>query len=292
MLQRTPTWMFSSPAKDRIANTLRKWLPEKVAYKITRWKNVLLQDISFKRARSHPEKVKEALHKRIQGALGERYDPATWTPPYNPWDQRLCLVPDDDLFAAIREDKADVVTGHIQAFEKDGVRLTDGRFLPADIVITATGLKLAVAGKIAISQDGAPVDFSQRFYYKGCMFSNLPNFAVVFGYLNASWTLRSDINSEYVCKVLNHMERIGANVANPALADEHGLEEDDLFDFSSGYIQRGKHIMPKSATTLPWRLNQDYRFDRKTLATAPIDDGVLKFDRVEARESRQLEAAE
>jgi len=292
MLQRTPTWMFSRPAKDRIANTLRKWLPEKVAYKITRWKNVLLQDIGFKRARSHPEKVKQALHKRIQGALGERYDAATWTPPYNPWDQRLCLVPDDDLFAAIREDKAEVVTGHIEAFKKDGVRLADGRFLPADIVITATGLRLAVAGKIAISQDGAPVDFSQRFYYKGCMFSNLPNLAVVFGYLNASWTLRSDINSEYICKVLGHMELIGANVANPALAENHGLEEDDLFDFSSGYIQRGKHIMPKSATTLPWRLNQDYRFDRKALATAPIDDGALKFDRVETGEARELEAAE
>lgn len=292
MLQRTPTWMFSRPAKDGIANFLRKWLPEETAYKITRWKNVLMQDIGFKRARSHPEKVKEALHKRIAESLGDRYEPATWTPPYNPWDQRLCLVPDDDLFQAIRKDKAEVVTGNIQAFEKDGVRLTDGGFLPADIVITATGLKLAVAGKIAISQDGAPVDFSQRFYYKGAMFSNLPNFAVVFGYLNASWTLRADINSEYVCKVLNHMKRAGANVATPSLPDDHGLVEDDLFDFSSGYIQRGKHIMPKSATTLPWRLNQDYRFDRKALATSPIDDGVLRFDRVAAGEEQHLQAAE
>jgi monooxygenase len=292
MLQRTPTWMFSRPAKDAIANFLRKWLPEETAYRITRWKNVLLQDIGFKRARSHPEKVKEALHKRIKESLGERYDAATWTPPYNPWEQRLCLVPDDDLFAAIRKDKAEVVTGNIAVFEKDGVRLTDGRFLPADIIVTATGLKLAVAGKIAISQDGTPVDFSQRFYYKGCMFSNLPNLAVVFGYLNASWTLRADINSEFVCKVLNHMEAAGTNVATPVLAPNHGLEEDDLFDFSSGYIQRSKHIMPKSATTLPWRLNQDYRFDRKALSTAPIDDGVLKFDRVDPVAERHLEAAE
>jgi len=292
MLQRTPTWMFSRPAKDGIANFLRKWLPEEVAYKITRWKNVLLQDIGFKRARTQPEKVKEALHKRIKESLGDRYDAATWTPPYNPWEQRLCLVPDDDLFQAIRKDKAEVVTGNIAGFEKDGVRLTDGRLLPADIVITATGLRLAVAGKIAISQDGTPVNFADRFYYKGCMFSNLPNFSVVFGYLNASWTLRADINSEYVCKVLNHMEQVGANVATPALADNHGLVEDDLFDFSSGYIQRGKHIMPKSATTLPWRLNQDYRFDKKALATTPVADGVLRFDHVEAGEERQLEAAE
>jgi cation diffusion facilitator CzcD-associated flavoprotein CzcO len=292
MLQRTPTWMFSRPAKDSIANFLRKWLPEETAYRITRWKNVLLQDIGFKRARSHPDKVKEALHKRIQDSLGERYDAATWTPPYNPWEQRLCLVPDDDLFQAINKDKADVVTGNIQGFEKSGVRLSDGRFLPADIIITATGLKLAVAGKIQVSQDGAPVNFSERFYYKGAMFSNLPNFAVVFGYLNASWTLRADINSEYVCKVLNHMAAVGANVATPVLPEDHGLEEDDLFDFSSGYIQRGKHIMPKSAKTLPWRLNQDYRFDRKALASAPIDDGILRFERVAVSEEQHLEAAE
>ena len=292
MLQRTPTWMFSRPAKDGIANTLRKFLPEELAYRITRWKNVLLQDVAFKRARSAPEKVKDALHKRIKDALGDRYDKATWTPPYNPWEQRLCLVPDSDLFEAIKHDKADVVTGNIEAFDKDGVRLTDGRHLPADIIVTATGLKLAVAGKIAVSQDGVPVAFNERFYYKGCMFSNLPNFSVVFGYLNASWTLRADINSEFVCKVLNHMEAIGANVANPALAEDHGLIEEDLFDFSSGYIQRGKHIMPKSAVNLPWRLNQDYRFDRKALATAPIDDGILKFDRVDAAPQRQLEAAE
>jgi monooxygenase len=292
MLQRTPTWMFSRPAKDAFANYLRKYLPEEVAYRVTRWKNVLLQDIAFKRARSAPVKVKDALHKRIKDALGDRYDAATWTPPYNPWEQRLCLVPDSDLFEAIKHDKADVVTGNIKAFEKDAVVLTDGRRLPADIVVTATGLKLAVAGKIAVSQDGAPVAFNERFYYKGCMFSNLPNFSVVFGYLNASWTLRADINSEFVCKVLNHMEGIGANVADPVLPADHGLVEEDLFDFSSGYIQRGKHIMPKSAVDLPWRLNQDYRYDRKVLASAPVDDGVLKFDRVEATETRQLEAAE
>lgn len=293
MLQRTPTWMFSRPAKDAVANFLRKWLPEKAAYRITRWKNVVLQDQGFKRAREKPEKVKEFLHKKIEQALGPKYDKDAFTPPYNPWEQRLCLVPDDDLFEAMKKDKAEVVTGQIAGFDTDGVRLTDGRHLPADIVVTATGLKLAVAGKIAVSQDGRPVEFAERFYYKGCMFSNLPNFSVVFGYLNASWTLRADLNSEYVCKVLGHMERAGANVATPHLPEDHGLVEDDLFDFSSGYIQRGKHIMPKSAVDLPWRLNQDYRFDRKALASTPIDDGVLRFEQVEtAGVDRQLEAAE
>ncbi|MGI9377443.1 MAG: flavin-containing monooxygenase [Tsuneonella suprasediminis] len=292
MLQRTPTWMFSRPAKDALANFLRRILPEETAYKITRWKNVFMQDKSFKTARNKPEKVKQFLHKKIQKALGDHYDPASFTPPYDPWDQRLCLVPDNDLFEAMKRGKAKIVTAHIDSFDATGVKLKDGRHLPADIIVTATGLRLAVAGKIAVSQDGTPVDFAQRFYYKGCMFSNLPNLAVVFGYLNASWTLRADINSEYVCKVLNHMDAVGANVAMPYLADDHGLEEEDLFDFSSGYIQRGKHLMPKSATTLPWRLNQDYRVDKKALAEAPIDDGIMRFDHVDQRTQQQLEAAE
>lgn len=291
MLQRTPTWMFSRPAKDRFANTLRKFLPDTLAYRITRWKNVFMQDKGFKTARDKPEKVKEFLHRKIENVLGSDYDRAAFTPPYNPWEQRLCLVPDADLFEAMKAGRAEIVTGNIAAFEKDGVRLTDGQFLPADIIVTATGLNLAIAGKIAISQDGEPVKFEERFYYKGAMFSNLPNLSTVFGYLNASWTLRTDINSEFVCKVLNAMRARNADVATPYLPEDHGLVEDDLFDFSSGYIQRGKHIMPKSAVDLPWRLNQDYRFDRKALSSSPIDDGNLRFDRV-AVGVRQMEAAQ
>lgn len=294
MLQRTPTWMFSRPAKDALANFLRRVLPEKLAYKITRWKNIKLQDYSFKLARTKPQKVKDGLHKRIRKSMGPDYDLAPFTPPYNPWDQRLCLVPDDDLFAAIKRGKASVVTGRIRRFVREGVELESGEVLEADILVTATGLKLAVGGKIAVSQDGVPVNFAERFYYKGCMFSNLPNLAVVFGYLNASWTLRADINSEFVCRVLNEMERRGSDVAVPVLAADHALEEDDLFDFSSGYIQRGKHIMPKSATSYPWRLNQEYVFDRKVLREGAVDDGILAFRRAEASASaeQQLEAAE
>lgn len=295
MLQRTPTWMFSRPAKDALANFLRKILPEEMAYRITRWKNIRLQDIGFKRAREKPEKVKEFLHKRIAKAFGGAdYDVAAFTPPYNPWDQRLCLVPDNDLFEAIRTGKASIETGRIARFVKQGVELEGGKVIPADVVITATGLKLAVAGKIAVSQDGAPVDFAQRYYYKGCMFSNLPNLAVVFGYLNASWTLRADINSDYVCRLLNAMEAKGADIAVPVLseADEARLEEDDIFDFSSGYIQRAKHIMPKNAVAYPWRLNQEYVLDRKRMASDPVDDGILALRRANAGVERQLEAAE
>ena len=292
MLQRTPTWMVNRPAKDRIANALRKFLPEKLAYKITRWKNITMQDIVFKKARTDPEKVKQALKRGLEKALGPDYDEAAFTPPYNPWEQRLCLVPDADFFEAMNAGKADIVTGHIDSFTAEGVRLKDGQVLPADIIITATGLSLAIAGKIACSIEGEPIPFHDHFYYKGCMYSNVPNLAVVFGYLNASWTLRADLNSEFVCKVLNVMAKNGAEIATPALsaADEAALEEDDLFDFSSGYIQRGKHIMPKSAVDLPWRLNQDYRKDRVDLRKLPVVDGILQFEN--SHRNAQREAAE
>ena len=297
MLQRTPTWMFSRPAKDAFANFMRRILPDKLAYRVTRFKNIKMQDFSFKLARDKPQKVKDALYKNLEKALGPDYDKASFTPPYNPWDQRLCLVPDEDLFTAMKAGKANVVTGQIAKFEKGGVRLADGTFLPADIVVTATGLKLAVAGKIDVRVDGEPVAFNERFYYKGCMFSNLPNLAVVFGYLNASWTLRADINSDYVCRVLEHMRKTGATIATPVLTkDAEGqIVEDDVFDFSSGYIQRGKHIMPRNSVAYPWRLNQEYVLDRKRMKDDPLTDGFLTFTRAGLNAQRgeeQLEAAE
>ncbi|KPP92891.1 NAD(P)/FAD-dependent oxidoreductase [Erythrobacter sp. HL-111] len=297
MLQRTPTWMFARPAKDRIANLLRKVLPEEIAYRITRFKNIRMQDIGFRTAREKPEKVRRNLHQRIEKALGSKFNPEDFTPPYNPWEQRLCLVPDDDLFNAMKAGKAEIVTGHIERFEKSGARLTDGTLIEADIIVTATGLRLAVAGKIAVSLDGEPVAFNERFYYKGCMFSNLPNLAVVFGYLNASWTLRADINADYICRVLNLQRDKGAAIVTPVLTKEAEarIEEDDVFDFSSGYIQRSKHIMPRNAVRYPWRLNQDYLSDRKELKESPVEDGLLTFTRAGANartSDEQLEAAE
>ncbi len=295
MLQRTPTWMFNRPAKDGIANFLRKVLPEKTAYKITRWKNIKLQDFGFKRARKKPDKMAALLHKRILKIMGKDYDLTDFTPPYDPWDQRLCLVPDDDLFEALKSGKADVVTAKIKRFTEKGIELDNGNELEADIIVTATGLKIAVAGKIAVSQDGVPVDFSQRFNYKGCMFSNLPNLAAVFGYLNASWTLRADINSEYICRLLNLMQKTGSDVVVPTLPENHGLEEDDIFDFSSGYIQRALDIMPKNSLSYPWRLNQEYVTDRKIMQDGPIEDGILSLSKAGANAvdaDEQLEAAE
>jgi cation diffusion facilitator CzcD-associated flavoprotein CzcO len=292
MLQRTPTYYFSRPAKDGLANWLRKVLPAETAYRITRWKNVTMQDIGFKRARSKPQKVKDFLFKKIREELGDKFDEKTFTPPYDPWDQRLCLVPDADLFRAMREGRASIATGHIEAFEERGIRLKSGEFVEADIVVTATGLKLAMAGKIAVSIEGEPVKFEERFYYKGAMFSNLPNLSAVFGYLNASWTLRADLVSEYTCRVLRRMAEKGADLATPVLPEDHGLEEDDIFDFSSGYIQRSKHIMPKNATVMPWRLNQEYVRDRKDMKTGSIEDGVLAFGKAKVASATRPEALE
>ena len=295
MLQRTPTWYAIRPAKDAIANTLRKILPERWAYAITRFKNITLQNLMFKKARNEPQKVADFLTKRLQETLGDKYDAATYTPPYKPWEQRLCLVPDADLFEAINSGKASIVTDHVERFDATGVQLKSARHLDADVIITATGLSLAVLGKIAVAVDGSQVDFSKRFYYRNCMFSNVPNFAGVFGYINASWTLRVDIVANFLTRLLNHMDAVGADIAIPELADDAGLAPEGIFDdFSSGYLQRGKHLMPRNAAALPWRLNQDYVYDRKTMRTAPIEDGVMRFAKAHAveRENAVLEAAE
>ncbi|WP_298284535.1 NAD(P)/FAD-dependent oxidoreductase [Novosphingobium sp.] len=277
MLQRTPTWYAMRPAKDGIANMLRKFLPEELAYRITRWKNVKVQNYFFKRARARPDKVRDFLTKKIKAALGDKYDEKAFTPPYDPWDQRLCLVPDADLFEAIKAGKASVVTDHIDRFDATGIMLKSGQHLDADVIVTATGLKMVMAGKIALSLDGAPIDFAERYYYKGVMFSNLPNLAVVFGYLNASWTLRADINARYVCDVLNAMKAKGADLAVPKLAPDHQLDEDNIYDLSSGYIERARHLLPKSASDMRWRLNQDYVRDVAWMKSDPIEDGVLQF---------------
>ena len=279
MLQRTPTWMASRPARDGFANALRKVLPEAIAYRLTRAKNIFLGDLMFKRARAHPEKAKDFLTKQVKGHLGAHYDEQAFTPPYNPWDQRLCLVPDADFFEAIKAGQASIVTDQIDSFDAAGIKLKSGQHLDADIIVTATGLNMTFAGKIAMSVDGEPVDFSTRFFYRNCMFSNLPNLAGIFGYVNASWTLRVDIVAQYLTRLLRQMDKYDAVAATPVMAADAIPEEDDVFDFSSGYLERGKHKMPRNAATLPWRLNQEYRKDRVDMRQAPIDDGVLEFTR-------------
>jgi cation diffusion facilitator CzcD-associated flavoprotein CzcO len=287
MLQRTPTWYAVRPSEDKIANGLGRIMPSQWAYNIVRKRNVWLQKILFKYSRSKPKWVTKMLMKDVKKALGSEPNATDFTPPYNPWDQRLCLVPDGDMFTAMREGKASIQTDHIKHFTKTGIQLTSGKHLEADVIVTATGLKLAMAGKVAFTIDGVEANFADHFYYKGCMFSNIPNMAIVFGYLNASWTLKADIVSHYVCRLLNHMKRHNLTIANPQLDDPEALEEEALFDFSSGYVKRANAILPRQSTTMPWRLTQDYGFEKNVLLKEPLEDGVLKF--TEARQKSKLE---
>lgn len=283
MLQRTPTWMAAGPSRDKWANRMRRWLPRRLAYWLTRQKNIRLHQFFFKRARQRPDEVGDYLTGKLKDELGEAYSREHFLPPYGPWQQRLCLVPDSDFFAAVKAGRASVLTGQIDRFEAGGVRLRSGKRLPADIVVTATGLRLVLGGKIAASLDGRPIDWTQHWFYRGAMFSNVPNLAVVFGYLNASWTLRADNTAAYVCRVLNRMADKRAEVVVPRLAKDHTLEEADIIVFSSGYLERARTLMPKSAQTLPWRLNQDYLADCRDFRRRPVDDGVLRFERLPAK---------
>lgn len=281
MLQRTPTWMGEMPRQDAWDKRFRRWLPEKFAYWLTRRKNILLRAYIYRMARRDPERVAERLRNMQTESLGALRDPKHFEPPYNPWEQRLCLVPDGDLYTAMKSGKAQIVTDHIEGFDADGVRLHSGDRLPADIVVTATGLRLALAGKVAISKDGEPVDFTHHYFYRGTMFSNMPNLSFVFGYLNASWTLRADCNAQYACDVLNDMAKAGANVAVPELAPEDEPETVEPWDYSSGYLQRARHLMPKIGPDRPWTLRHDYLEDVRDFRQRPVRDGVLRFYRVD-----------
>lgn len=280
MLQRTPTYIAAGPDRDVVANTLRKVLPDKAAYNVTRWKNVKLGEWFYRRSRTQPEKVKAGLLKRVSKALGPEYDVAThFTPPYNPWDQRLCLVPNGDLFEAIKKGTASVVTDHIDTFTPTGIRLKSGEELAADIVVTATGLNLVMLGEVHVEVDGTPIDFAQTWSYKGFAYSDVPNLASSFGYINASWTLRADLICQYVCRLLNHMAATGTNECTPRLraSDANMPAKPWIQNFSAGYMQRVMDQFPKQGDREPWINPQDYQRDKKMFAEAPVDDGVMQF---------------
>lgn len=271
MLQRSPTYVVSRPSQDGVANWLRAKLPAKTAYAITRWKNVLLGMFFYRMAKKKPAKVKERMLGMIRDELGPEYDIAThFTPSYNPWDQRVCLVPDSDLFASLKDGSAEVVTGRIAKFDAGGVALEDGRHLDADVIVTATGLDLQVFSNIAVTIDGVPRDLTQELIYRGMMLSGVPNFAFTFGYTNASWTLKADLVSGYVCRLLNAMTKRGMRQATPML-DRNSVKADDFVDFSSGYIQRAQGKLPKQGDKKPWRLNQNYALDIVALKYGAID---------------------
>ena len=276
MLQRSPTYVVSRPAEDKLAISLREKFGKKFAYHAIRWRNVLLGLAFFQLARRRPARFKKMVLGGVRAALGPDYDLAHFNPSYNPWDQRLCLVPDGDLFTSIKQKRASVVTAEIDRFTESGIRLKDGSELPADIVITATGLVIQLLGGMETVVDGRPIDFAKTMNYKGMMYSDVPNLASAFGYTNASWTLKCDLTCEYVCRLLNYMDRHGYKQCMPHNVDP-SVEQLPVLDFSSGYVQRALATLPKQGSKRPWRLFQNYAIDIVTLRLGSVDDGVMKY---------------
>mgnify|MGYP001169108642 FL=1 len=288
MVQRSPTYVVSRPAEDSLANTLRRWLPAKWAYAITRFKNVTLGGIFYRRMRTHPKQAKENLLKMVRAEIGEEMVEKHFTPSYNPWDQRMCLIPDGDLYKSINNGTTRIVTAQIDQWTEKGLKLDSGEELEADIIVTATGLQLEVMSGIKFNIDNRSVNFPDTFTYKGMMYSGLPNMAHTFGYINASWTLRADLTAEYVCQLLNYMDSTGQNVVTPTLRQEDkGMETRDwIEDFSSGYMQRMMHLLPKQGHD-PWRNTQNYKLDKAMIRRAPIANDALVFNKISVQQDKQ-----
>ena len=277
MLQRSPTYMISRPNGDALASLMRKWMPPMVAYGITRWRYVLLQQLFFQASRAFPQVMKRLMVGAVRRELKKGYDVEThFSPSYKPRDQRVCLVPDSDLFEALNSGTASVVTDQIDHFTEKGIALKSGQHLDADLVVTATGLKVCFMSDIPFEVDGETVKVNDSMTYKAMMFSDIPNLALSFGYTNASWTLKCDLTSEYVCRLLNHMDRFGYEKCVPMLIDSD-VEEVPFLEFTSGYVQRASHLFPRRGDRAPWTLRQNYAFDVATIRYGEIDDGVLRF---------------
>lgn len=287
MLQRSPTYVVSRPSVDTFANKLRDVLPDMMAYGLTRWRNVLRQLFVYRMTRTRPQEVKEKLLHLTRAELGDDLVEQHFTPTYNPWDQRLCLIPDSDLFEALKENKASVVTDHIDRFTETGILLKSGETLEADLIVTATGLDLQYIGGTTLTVDGREMNPHDLLNYRGAMVSDVPNMTSVFGYTNASWTLRADLTSEYMCKVINHMDRENYVEARP-VAD--GVEPAaDFLDFSSGYVQRAMQRFPQQGKDAPWLITQNYARDIFLMRHGKVEDGALMFRRAHEPVERAAE---
>jgi cation diffusion facilitator CzcD-associated flavoprotein CzcO len=280
MLQRSPTYIFSLPSADKIAHALRRFLPAAAAHRIVRAKNVLLSMYFYNFSRRHPEKTRKALIAAASRRMGPEVDAAKHlSPTYAPWDQRLCFVPDGDLFRSVRKGDASIVTDEIARFTPTGIELKSGQTLDADIVVTATGLKVKLVGGATLSFDGAPIDLSTTTSYKGMMFSGVPNLALSFGYTNASWTLKAELIAKYVCRLLNHMTKHGYDACVPTLAKE-SMESRPFVGLTSGYVQRALEILPKQIDHKAWKVHQNYARDLASLKYGSLEDGSMRFIKV------------
>jgi cation diffusion facilitator CzcD-associated flavoprotein CzcO len=277
MLQRSPTYIASIPGEDKMAIGMRKWLPESWVYHITRWKKVLFQMVTFNFARKYPQRAKRILLGLVREELGPDYDVQThFTPRYNPWEERLCAVPDSDMFAAIRKKKAEVVTDHIERFTEKGIALTSGKHLDADIIVLATGLNLLYMGGVKLTVDGKKISPGEHYMFRGMMLSDVPNFVQAFGYTNSSSTLKADLTAQYTCRMLNHMQRNRKRIALPELKSG-AVTEEPMLDFSSGYIQRSIDEFPKQGKELPWHVYQNYLLDIISLRFSSLTRSALRF---------------
>lgn len=277
MLQRSPTYIASVPSIDMIYSKMRKLLPEDVAYKLTRARNIGMQRGIYALAQKQPKLLKTLLLKSVQFQLKGKVDMKHFTPNYEPWDQRLCVVPDGDLFKILREGHASVETDHIEKFTETGILLKSGKHLDADIIVSATGLNIQILGGIQATMDGKPLDTSKHMLYQGVMVSDVPNMALIIGYINASWTLKVDIAAEYICRLLNYMDQHGYDEVIPEGDATELLEDTVMGSLTSGYIARAADVMPKQGKHAPWKVSNNYLADRKELKTASFEDGVLKF---------------
>ena len=275
MLQRSPTYVISRPAEDGFSLTLQKFLPSKLAYQITRAKNVILGMLSYQLARSQPEFVKRYLVKIAAKQLRSDEQAQHFSPDYKPWDQRLCLIPDGDLFKQIRRGHASVVTDTIQTVTEKGLQLSSGQFLEADIIVSATGLSLNMLGDIQVTVDGQAFKPSQAMAYRGMCLSGLPNAIMTFGYTNASWTLKADLTAVYACRLLNYMRQHGYQKVVPVR--DASVAEQDYLSFTSGYVQRASSILPKQGSRAPWQVNQNYIKDIFLIKYARLNDGIMQF---------------
>lgn len=279
MLQRSPTYIASVPSIDFIYDKMRKVLPEDLAYKLTRARNIGMQRGIYALAQKQPKLLRKLLLKSIEMQLKGKVDMKHFTPSYNPWDQRLCVVPDGDLFKILRSGQASIETDQIEQFTEKGILLKSGQHLDADIIVSATGLEIQILGGIKATIDGKPMDTSKHMLYQGIMVSDVPNMAMIIGYINASWTLKVDIAAEYICRLINYMDKNGYDEVI-AQGDQTELMEDTVMgSLSSGYIARAADVMPKQGKHAPWNVTNNYLADRKILKNARFDDGVLKFEK-------------
>lgn len=275
MLQRSPSYVVSRPLQDGFALGLQKWLPMSVAHALTRWKNVFLGAFFFRIARNKPELFKSRLLAMVRAQVGPELDMKHFSPSYKPWDQRVCAVPDGDLFHDIRAGRARIVTDTIDRFTPDGIRLASGEELTADIIITATGLKLNALGDVQISVDGKTIALGEHMAYKGMMLSGIPNMIMTFGYTNASWTLKAELTSSFTCRLIRYMDRKGYRIAVPQ--QDAAVQEAPFLNFTSGYVQRAKGMLPKQGDRKPWQVHQNYLQDKLTIQYGRVDDGVIQF---------------